>query len=159
MAGYDRHFRSSTTKSGSSSIGQYKQSEGPTRHCFSTEDDEDNFLTLECDENLYDERMNHEMEVEEEKVVINSKITKHFPTEKSIKRHQSREKRIISDKVDDTVPDFGFVNTKEALIQEVENPKPEASKKKIILNRNSNNKNYKKLKIKKNNENQNPFPS
>lgn len=122
MAGYDRHFRSSTTKSGSSSLGKYKQSEGPTRHGFSTEDDEDNFLTLECDENLYDERPKQNKK-EEEKVVINSKITKHFPIDKNSKRHQSKEKRIIVDKVNDTIPDFGFVNTKETQVEEVENPK------------------------------------
>jgi hypothetical protein len=159
MAGYDRHFRSSTTKSGSSSLGQYKQSEGPTRHGFSTEDDEDNFLTLECDENLYDERPNKRKN-EEEKVVINSKITKHFPVDKNIKRHQSKERRIISNPVNDTIPDFGFINSKETIVKEVENPKKqkEPSKKKIVINRNIKNKNQKKLKVKKNNENQNPFP-
>jgi hypothetical protein len=170
MIGYDRHFRSSTTKSGASSNGQFKQSSGPaTRHGMSTEDDDDNFLTLECDENLYDERLNAHMYEEEEKVVINSKITKHMPTDKNIKRHQSKEKRIIAEKVDDTLPNFGFVE-EVVLAKPVSKPKikvqKEAAKNKVVQylkkTKTSSSKNPKKLKIKlgkskKVNENQNPF--
>lgn len=164
MIGNDRHFRSSTTKSGSSSHGQYRRSEGHNKHGASTEDDEDNFLNLEWEENLYDERLNADMYVEEEKVVVNSKIKTSIPADKCFKRHQSREKRIVTEKVDDTIPDFGFVENKENELEIPAKVKPqkEPIKSKIILNKpKDKNKNHKKLKIKvwksKNNENKNPF--
>lgn len=145
MVGYDRHFRSSTTKSGSSGRGRYKQTEAPTRHGVSSEDDDNNFLTLEWDENLYDDdRLNRDID-EDENVVINSKITKHLPIEKNIKRHQSKEKRIVSDKIDDTIPDFGFINNQETVIKDVEKSKlqKEPFEKKIILNRKQESNNHK----------------
>ena len=65
----NNHFRSSTTKSGSSSLGQYKQSGGYIPHEYSPEDDY-NFLTLECDEHLYeDDRVMRHIEEEEDKTV------------------------------------------------------------------------------------------
>ena len=171
MVGYDRHFRSNTTKSGASSNGQFKYSEGRTRPDMSPPDEEDNFLTLECDENLYDGRVNPHYEKDDEKYVINSKITKHMPTDKFSRRHQSKEKRIPSEKVDDTLPNFGFVEdiTKPKQISKTKSRskmQKEPAKAKIVLNKSkgSSYKNPKKLKIKlgkskKNNENKNPYPS
>lgn len=141
-------------------------SKGSIKQVISSEDDDDNFLTLECDENLYDERLKPK-KAEEEKVVMISKITKHMPTE-PIKRHQSREKRIPSEKIDDTLPNFGFMEISDSLN---EKPMPtnkdqkEPTKNKVSVGKTKETKSkpQKKLKIKhgkvkKNNENKNPYP-
>ena len=110
MGCYDNNFRSSTTKSGSSSLGRYKPSEGHAQIAFSTEDDDENFMTLECDENLYDDdRMNDE---EEEKVVIHPSRTKQsfigLQNQTKVKDQKAKET------VNDTVADFGFIKEEKA---------------------------------------------
>jgi hypothetical protein len=99
MVGYNRHFRSSTTKSAASSNDQQKQSEKANRHGMSTEDDDDHFLALECDENLFDDRMNMGMDEEEKRVALASQkfVGNGTPSPFS------------NEKIDDTMPDFGFM--------------------------------------------------
>lgn len=111
VGGYDRHFRSSTTKSGSSSIGRYKHIEVVTHNAFSTEDDDENFMTLECDENLYDDDHLNENPMEEEKVAIHpTKIKQSFIDLQNYKKTESKSKK---ESVNDTIPDFGFIGKNE----------------------------------------------
>lgn len=173
VIGYDRHFRSSTTKSGSSSNDRHRRSSEPAHNIISTEDDDDNFMSLECDENLEDEdRPYHGFHGrEEEKVGINPKKDKKFSMEKSAKRQKSKEKRILRETLNDTLHDFGFIR-KEETYQEKPKPKPDKKESKIVIDKKlkKGNKNHKKkLKIKKEkkpkkqkevvyNENLNPYP-
>lgn len=142
LSGYDRHFRSSTTKSNTSSVGPYKQTEGAVNHIFSTEDDDDNFLTLECDENLYeDDRLNNNFEMEEEKVLIHpTRVKQSFV---DLSKNSNIEMKDQKETVNDTLPDFGFVN-------KVEDAKPKKLKdSKVSIKKNpSEVKPPKKLKIK-----------
>lgn len=105
MGGYDNNFRSSTTKSGSSSHGRYKPSEGHAQIAFSTEDEDENFMTLECDENLYEDERIHEEE--EEKVVVHpSRIKQSFIGLQSQTKAKSQKSK---ETVNDTIADFGFI--------------------------------------------------
>lgn len=144
ISGYDRNFRSNTTKSGSSSLGQYKQTEAAYPYGFSTEDDEDNFLTLEWDENLYEEdRLNDDLEEEEKVLVHPTKVKQSFV---GFGKKNEPRKEISADKeaVNDTIPDFGFVGK-----QNWENPENTIKENKIVLNKNPEPGKYpKKLKIK-----------
>lgn len=148
MGCYDRNFRSNTTKSGSSSIGRYKQSEGPAHYGFSTEDDDDNFLTLECDENLYEDDKYHEDSEEEEKVLVHpTRIKQSFVDVHNKNRKNTENKN--KETVNDTIADFGFISDDKPI------------DKKIMVKRDSSGNESKKLKIKKGkkktNENVDPF--
>lgn len=82
----ESYQRSSTTKSGCSSAGH-------ALHGFSTEDDDDNFWTLEWDENLYeDERTLQDFEDQDDRsysVPIKNKQSK---VDAQIRNHLSKEK-------------------------------------------------------------------
>lgn len=91
------------------------QSEEQAIHDFSSE--EDNFLTLECDEHLYeDDRFIRNFENYKQQPVIQNKSSY---LETQIKKHTSREASKASvEAVDDTIPDFGFVRNEETVIKE-----------------------------------------
>lgn len=85
--GKDNYQRSSTTKSGSSSIGH-------ANHGTSTKNEIDSFFTLECDENLYeDEKTLEDFDGREENktycVPVKNKLSK---VDAQIRNHLSKEK-------------------------------------------------------------------
>jgi hypothetical protein len=128
LCGYDRHFRSSTTKSNTSSVGPYKQTESVVNHVFSTEDDDDNFLTLEWDENLYEDvRLNDNFEMEEEKIMVNpTRVKQSF---EDFNKNCNVEMKEQKETVNDTIPDFGFVSKQE-------NTKPKVKENKVVIKKN-----------------------
>ena len=139
ISGYERNIRSNTTKSGSSSLGHYKQTDANLHQEFITEGEEDNFLTLEWDENLYEEeKLNNHLE--EEKVLIHpTRIKQSFV---DIQKKIKPRKDIPETQVDDTLPDFGF-------IKKSSQPENKLKENKIILNKKPvAGKPHKKLKIK-----------
>lgn len=148
MGSSDRHFRSSTTRSGPNSLDQYKQSDGPFHNGFSSEDDDDNFLTLECDENLFDEEpLNRHIE-EEEKVLIHPTKVKQSFVDLQNKNTKPQEKRVWKETVnDDTIPDFGFIGKEGPKAVEKLNQKSKENK---VMNEKQDKKSSqpKKLKIK-----------
>lgn len=125
-------------------------------HGISTQDDDDNFLSLECDENLYEEdQLNYDLE-EEEKVVIHpTKGNQGFVKFKSSKQYQNH-KPVLNNPVDDTIPDFGYMSN-----HRENNMTGKLKDNKVILNKDQpefkGRKIPKVIKNSKNNENSDPF--
>lgn len=119
IGGYERNNRSSTTKSGSSSLGKYKPNEHIVQHVVSTQDEDDNFLNLEWDENLYEEdQLNDDFEEDKEwtqppstknNFPLNSLGSKFIPTA-TVKLTAEPKDQVQKETVDDTLPDFGYVS-------------------------------------------------
>lgn len=159
----ERHFSSTITNTGPSSVGHYRQSERAVQFMFSTEDDDENFLTLECDENLYDDdQPEARYEKEQEKVAIRPTKMKQSFIDVTNKTSHSKEKPVLKDAVNDTIPDFGFIGNEKKLSVEIQQPKKKDAKmseEKVPQKATTN----RKVKIKKdsmkNNENADPFIS
>ena len=111
----ENYQRSSTTKSGSSSVGH-------VQYCFSPEEDEDNFLTLECDENLYeDERTIYELEDQEEEKFSKPLIKlKQSKVDAQIRNHQSKN-RVLKESVNNKNSGLKATSNDEECIKEFEN--------------------------------------
>ena len=99
---------------------------------------DENFMTLECDENLYDDDHLNENHMEEEKVAIHpTKVKQSFIDLQNYKNAESKPKK---ESVNDTIPDFGFIGKEENQSRVSNRKKQQATKVSVTKNDKPSNK-------------------